>query len=635
MWQGPKSICMGNPPSEYPGIRKTFVIRGLEKKNRFFLTRRRASLVVMIDLPDDIVEQLLAEEPPEGAVSAHADRPLDYHWSVSADAAARTGWKASGDRLYDGSMRAIMAAAVLAGRAGDWVSYSRRKSWYKAKARYQGLAYSYARIIGCVDELLSLGLIEEERARPGDHIRTGRQSRFRATQKLLDSFAGERFQYDSHEVIRLRDSRGDLVDYRETAQTYRMRRELEAMNASHATVRLELPGEGVVIEGNLIRVDGATVRMTDAPVFHRSWSRGDFACGGRIYWWGQNLPSKRRKDLLIDGESVVELDYRSLHPRMLYARRGIVLDFDPYQVDGYERDVSKTALLVALNAPHIGKAVAALMHSTRKDGTPWAMSWAETRVLVNAVIARNSAIAADIASDVGIRLQHDDAEIAMRVVKACQKMGIVCLPVHDSFIVQARHADQLRVIMDGEIERYEGRFRRPEMTSDSITINLLKDKRIRSDDPQMERAGGGGDCGGEGSFEPILVDQDDRETPAMPNRAKKARIDLFDFSTRPTYDRVESARRWEAAGGDVVKYVAVPGELEHLLWPMHGLRTGEVIDQLRREHDWHQAFRACPVPPVIVDPWYKAERRRREAALRLSRRVGTQTFDAHSPVRPQ
>jgi len=561
-----------------------------------------------------------AQAAADDIVVPGRDRPLDFHWRVPKAAAARTGWNGSGDRDFDEAMRSIMAASVLAGRAEEWVSYSRRRQWYRGPRRYQGTAYTYDRITSAVDELLQLGLIEDERARPGDHRRTGRQSRMRATPKLIEAFAGITFEFDVRETLRMRDVNGDPVDYRDTAKTAAMRNDLECLNRAMAQTRIELPGEGVVIEGNLMRVDGAIIRMTSAPVFYRIFSRGKWTCNGRIQWWGQNLPSARRADLLIDGEPVIELDYASLHPRMLYAKRGATLDFDPYDVQEFDRSLSKRALLVALNARHLGQAVAALCASTSRDGTAWPLDWKETRRLVDAVVARNPAIAEDIGSDVGIGLMHEDSELAMRVVKACAKRNITCLPVHDSFIVQRRHEAVLQAIMDEEIARYEDRAKAAfeaskkaaEMVSETSVPRHCEQTEIRPGIPHNGVWGVGGGVDGP-KTQAVRSDESGSTEPY---------VEVVDCRTRPTYDRTESERRQAAFERGETKILnRVPGEMEHLLWPLYGRNVGRVVFEFYRSErrgwdNFNNAWRGYVSP--TEDPWYAQERQRRRAEVRRS-----------------
>lgn len=393
------------------------------------------------------------DNPPE----AERDRPLTFHWKVDREAVARTGYQLIGVDDDDRCMRSMMADLVLAGRAGECVSYSRNSNYYRDPGRYCGISYAYGRIKICVEILLQLGLIEDERAKPGDHLRTQRQSRMRATEKLLDAFADVAFEFDPLEIIRLRDVNGRLVGYDENASTIAMRRELTPLNNFVRGVTVALPDADVIRRGDLLLVDGATVRV--GPIFmYRSFCRGKFSCGGRIYGFWQNLPKARRKNLLLDGKEVFEYDYKSMHIHMLHARRGVRLEHDPYDILGVERAHAKLALLVIINARTRRQAICALVHARLKNGSRWPYDHAATADLIDRIIARNPVIAADVCSDKGVRLMRDDSEIAIRVMKACMKKGIVCLPVHDSFIVQEDHKDELAAIATAEMKRYEDRF---------------------------------------------------------------------------------------------------------------------------------------------------------------------------------
>ena len=555
-------------------------------------------MLVTADLTLDVTDLL---EPCAPSEPARRDRPLDFHWRVPKAAAARTGWTASGDRDNDRAMRSAMAALVLARRAGEgWVSYSRRRTFYSGKARYEGTPYTYDRVMEIVEALLALGLIEEERALPGDHRRTGRQSRMKATDHLVAAFAGCAFEHSMTEVIRLRDRNGHLVGYADTNATRRMRSEIETLNACFAGVRLELPGEGVVIDGEHLHVDGATLRMTPSPQLYRVFSRSDFSKNGRLQWWGQSLPSKRRADLLIDGEGVVELDYTAMHPHMLYAKRGIRLDFDPYDLQGFSRPCSKLALLVLVNAQSRVQALEVLLKCTFRDGSAWPLDRRETRALIAAAIERNQPIAGDFFSDAGIDLMNADAGIALRVVQACAAQGIACLPVHDSFIVQRRHEATLQAIMDAELRRYEVSVK----PAEDLSVNIDKQTTI----PHMEDGGFGGEAEVRGEAPAdarptVLRLQDGVAMLGRPGWVREKRQKRV-VRTMPKFDQLEASARLRAfREGRTTDYVPVAGEVESLLFHLYGTRTGDVLDEIYRQEDWCQRYRAVPVQKCPGPRW--------------------------------
>jgi hypothetical protein len=139
------------------------------------------------------------------------DKRLSFHWQAEDDV-FKAPFRSSGDRAEDALRNSILSAAVLAFESGErWVSYSRRRGFYVA--RYSGTPLIYDRITRAIEWALSEGLIEEERARPGDHLLTGRQSRFRAMSWLVEAYRGTQLRHNVHELIRLRDEFGRLIPY--------------------------------------------------------------------------------------------------------------------------------------------------------------------------------------------------------------------------------------------------------------------------------------------------------------------------------------------------------------------------------------------------------------------------------------
>ena len=86
---------------------------------------------------------------------------------------------------------------------------------------------------------------------------------------------------------------------------------------------------------------------------YRVFNNSTFDDGGRFYgpWW-QSIPSKLRSLITINGKDTVELDYSSIHPRMLYAYLRIECPDDPYDVglDPKHRDIVKKPFNTLINA---------------------------------------------------------------------------------------------------------------------------------------------------------------------------------------------------------------------------------------------------------------------------------------------
>ena len=57
---------------------------------------------------------------------------------------------------------------------------------------------------------------------------------------------------------------------------------------------------------------------------------------------------------------------------------------------------------------------------------------------------------------IGVRLQYRDSKIAERILKHFTRKKIVCLCIHDSFIVQEQYKDELIEVMKREYKREMG-----------------------------------------------------------------------------------------------------------------------------------------------------------------------------------
>lgn len=379
------------------------------------------------------------------------DKPLSFHWKAANDdwvsdlgvPAPKSG------RAREAVASILLDAWVEAITTGRWISYSRRKEFYTGQQRYQGTAYSFSTVPPAIDMLAERGLIEHEKAeakrpRQGEE---GRQSRFRAAPAML-GMAPPMFADQPGELIRLKGPDKRLVDYRDTAATERMRLTLCGVNDNIGATALRLEVPGAVVDGPVARLDSCIIH-TGRYALHRVFNL-DFQHGGRLYggWW-QGVPSAARSSITINGAATVERDYPQHHARLLYRMAGLQwpANADAYEVPGYEREVGKVAFQTLLNAPSYGAAVGAV--AKKLGGEHFANDHRAAAVLlIDALKARHAPVAGYFHRDYGRRLQRVDSDICERVLVDLQRRGIVALPIHDSFIVQARHRGALDEAME-------------------------------------------------------------------------------------------------------------------------------------------------------------------------------------------
>ena len=252
---------------------------------------------------------------------------------------------------------AILSVAIAAQRlAYPGVSYSRRKAFYVGKQRYYGPTFTHATIVQVVDQLGGLDLLELWTPAPGVG---GLQSTFCATPHLLEAVSPSlKIVQRPRELIWLRDENRRLLDYQDNRQTNGMRRNLIQINEALEAISIRYPGYDLGRLGQAFRVGKSIVYPTKVQyrIFNLSFRRG-----GRFYGGGwQCAPKVARRQITIDGEPVVEHDHPQLHPRLLYCRRGVPLNTDPYDLPGWERNTVKRAFNTLINAGFYQEALGAI-----------------------------------------------------------------------------------------------------------------------------------------------------------------------------------------------------------------------------------------------------------------------------------
>jgi hypothetical protein len=221
-------------------------------------------------------------------------------------------------------------------------AFSRANSTYR-QGRYNELHIS-TKVKDVVDQLVEAGYVHEkigfkDRREGG----SGRVSRIWPTTRLEDLFREAQFGVEdvvasvpNRERVILKkekdeDPKKGLIDYRETDQTRAMRDQLVRYQALLDRHHIDVCSleEPVIKQGNgLIRIGREHVFIC------RIFNDGSFDRGGRYFggWW-QIIPKELRRDICIDSQFIVEKDFSSLFPRMIYCREGITPPDDPYAID--------------------------------------------------------------------------------------------------------------------------------------------------------------------------------------------------------------------------------------------------------------------------------------------------------------
>ena len=160
-----------------------------------------------------------------------------------------------------------------------------------------------------------------------------------------------------------------------------------------------------------------------------------------------NMPKDVRKCIVIDGEHACELDYKAHHIRMLYHWVDVDYRDDPYEKlcdgDPSQRPVYKIVLLVSINAKDEKKAIKGIRKELWDNGIPFDTTDKSLKACIDKFKDVHKPISGFLNSGRWGHLQYDDSRITNLILQRMIKEGVPCLPVHDSYIVPARHEDLL------------------------------------------------------------------------------------------------------------------------------------------------------------------------------------------------
>ena len=370
--------------------------------------------------------------------------------------------------------------AAYASHKGASVRISRDKNRYKA-GRYvpKGLSYDIT-ISGTLDLMDLLGYVVMTSR--GNYSRVkgkGDQTRYRLTDAFLKHFEvvsstlpKQLVGYEDTDPIVLQkrierevtDSDGVVttipekkkLPYEDTPQIIRWRDNLTIINdcIKRHTVDLYLTDE------DWINLNKQLVKEKDhdySPIqLHRATLRRIFNSsssdeGGRFYgaWW-HNIPSAYRAFITIDGKFTDEFDYGRLHPTILYADEGIVLEEDAYDIGiGREhRDIVKQSFNAMVQAK-------SKLTTPPKD-IDWKSTGKSWKALRQLILDKHEPIKDSFFCGMGNRLQFKDSQLAERIMLHFAKRDVPVLPVHDSFIIRRGLFSELVNAMHKEFEKMFG-----------------------------------------------------------------------------------------------------------------------------------------------------------------------------------
>lgn len=184
----------------------------------------------------------------------------------------------------------------------------------------------------------------------------------------------------------------------------------------------------------------------------RQFSEEDGRAGRLFGHHLQRLPKTIRAKALINKQPIVELDYGSMQLVLLYALAGVEAPKVPdlYAIPGvsYDREDMKMVLTLSVGNARRAETLTSIQSALYKENRRSSRERAER--LYDAFWGFHVSACPhgpDIMEPAWPRLQNLESRIALRVLSKLMAQRITAIPIHDSFIVQARHAQVLREAM--------------------------------------------------------------------------------------------------------------------------------------------------------------------------------------------
>ena len=370
----------------------------------------------------------------------------------------------------------LLASYVASADSG--MRISKDKNRY-ASGRYVPEGVTYDITIGGVLPLLEIeGFVREVRSFGFDHATgKGSQTRIAATRKLVDWFAADPALLpkllvgceDTDPVVvqitskrKGKNKKGKevtfktkkLKPYTDNDNTNQMRDNLDIINGClkrHWSDLYLSDAHWEELQRSLVsnkKYDYAPIRLQRQTI-RRIFNSISFDIGGRFYggWW-QNIPSAYRGLITIDGKRTAEFDYGRLHPTILYAKKGLTLSEDAYDIGLGKGDEHRDVIKQLFNA---------MVQMNEPQDSPPKVKFSQTgktwKQLRSLILEKHEPIKDKFFCGMGNKLQFEDSQLAEKVMLHFAKQDIPVLPVHDSFIIIRGLWAELFGVMKDEFEK--------------------------------------------------------------------------------------------------------------------------------------------------------------------------------------
>ena len=224
---------------------------------------------------------------------------------------------------------------------------------------------------------------------------------------------------ESRETIILKDEKKKIINYSEREKTRLSRRILKSFDE---------------MMSNRITYDGNNIFMKSTRIFND----GSFLKGGRIYNSFQNIEKSKRDSLKIDGEDLVEIDFKCFHLAILYGIKGLEMKDSPYEgYKGFTREECKKAVMICLNSKSERMARNSIENNLGKTKK-------EARYFIANFKYSHQNISESLFSNSGLKVHYKESLVMMDIIRKCAKVNIPIIPKHDGAL--CKRSDIVRLM---------------------------------------------------------------------------------------------------------------------------------------------------------------------------------------------
>ena len=244
--------------------------------------------------------------------------------------------------------------------------------------------------------------------------------------------------------ISLKDSKDNEIKVINSKTTNPIRKRIERYNNLILSSDIELPIDK-------IDYDKRRKAWFANRTYAKHYLNRSYKSGGKYYgpYW-QNLSKELRKEIKINGQETVELDFNAMHLHLLYCKVNKKLsDYIPEGKDAYElpnrnRKIVKTSFICCINnncnKDNVNKVVGP---KVAKKYPELFVKNTSYRDILDELGSHHPEVRQFFYAQIGNEVSNMESKVSDYIIGKLTRKNILVLNIHDSFIVSINYKDIL------------------------------------------------------------------------------------------------------------------------------------------------------------------------------------------------